>query len=127
MLAKILVSLVALQHLGFLVLESFLWTHPIGLKVFRQSLEVAVLSKNLAANQGLYNGFLALGLLWSLFSSHEIIRFQTALFFLSCVVVAGIVGGVTVSYRITLIQSLPALVALVLILLRNTDNLEAKF
>ena len=125
MLVKILISFVALQHFAFLVLESFLWTHPIGLKVFRQTLEVATLSKNLAANQGLYNGFLALGLLWSLTSSNEVVRFQTSLFFLSCVVAAGIVGGFTVSYRITLIQSLPALITLVLVFL--TNNSQAKF
>jgi putative membrane protein len=127
MLAKILISFVALQHFAFLILESFLWTHPIGLKVFRQTLEVATVSKNLAANQGLYNGFLALGLLWSLFSPHEIIRFQTAIFFLSCVVVAGIVGGITVSFKITLIQTLPALIALAVILLSNAEGSATKF
>lgn len=119
MIANILIIFVALQHFAFFVLEAFLWTHPIGLKVFRQSLEVAELSKNLAANQGLYNGFLAAGLVWSLLSSQEVIRHQAAIFFLSCVVVAGIVGGLTVSFRITLIQSLPALIALAVIVFKS--------
>jgi putative membrane protein len=117
MITEILIGIVALQHIAFFVLESFLWTHPVGLKVFRQSPEVAKLSKNLAVNQGLYNGFLAAGLIWSLLSSHEIIRNQAVVFFLGCVVIAGIVGGLTVSFRITLIQSVPALIALGLVIL----------
>lgn len=116
MITEILIGFVALQHFAFFVLESFLWTHPMGLKVFRQSTEVAKISKNLAANQGLYNAFLAAGLVWSLVSSNEIIRHDTAVFFLSCVVIAGIVGGMTVSFRILLIQSAPALIALALML-----------
>ncbi len=119
MLVKIFTAFVALQHIAFFVLEAFLWTHPVGLKIFRQSLEVAQLSKNLAANQGLYNLFLAAGLLWSLLSTDENIRFQTSIFFLSCVIVAGIVGGLTVSFRITFIQSVPALIALALILFKS--------
>ncbi len=119
MYTKFLIGFVALQHIAFFVLESFLWTHPLGLKIFRQSLQAAEISKNLAANQGLYNGFLAAGLLWSLVSSHEIIRIQAAIFFLSCVVVAGVVGGMTVSERITFIQSLPALIALALIIFKS--------
>jgi putative membrane protein len=119
MITKILIGFVALQHIAFFVLESFLWTHPVGLKVFRQTLEVAHLSKNLAANQGLYNAFLAAGLFWSLVSPHAIVRHQAAIFFLGCVVIAGIVGGMTVSLRITLIQSVPALIALALVVFKS--------
>lgn len=107
-LAMLLIALVALLHLGFLVLEMFLWTRPLGLKVFRQSREKAELSRVLAANQGLYNGFLAAGLIWSLGGR----RVDVAAFFLVCVVVAGAYGAVTVNRRIFLIQALPALLAL---------------
>ena len=106
-----LVVFVALEHVWFLVLEMFLWTRPIGLRVFRQTPEQARASAPLAANQGLYNGFLAAGLLWSVFAPPD---FAPALkvFFLSCVMVAGVVGAGTVSYRILFVQALPAAVAL---------------
>ena len=97
-LAIVLVVLVALLHLYFLVLEMFLWTRPIGLKVFRQSIEKAEQSKVLAANQGLYNGFLAAGLLYGVATGSR----QFCLFFLACVVVAGIYGAATVNRRIFL-------------------------
>jgi putative membrane protein len=107
-LAIALIALVALLHLGFLVLEMFLWTRPAGLKVFRLSPQQAQQSKVLAANQGLYNGFLAAGLVYGIATgSHEF-----ALFFLACVVVAGIYGAMTVNRRIFFVQALPALVAI---------------
>lgn len=110
-----MVALVALLHVYFLVLEMFLWEKPIGLRVFRQSKEQAAASRVLAANQGLYNGFLAAGLLWGLSmggSGRHIIGF-----FLTCVIVAGIYGGATANRRILFIQALPAAVALTLLLL----------
>ena len=107
-LAVALIVLVALLHLYFLVLEMFLWTKPLGLKVFRQTAEKAELSKVLAANQGLYNGFLAAGLLYGVATGSR--EFET--FFLGCVVVAGIFGAATVSRRIFLVQAVPALLAL---------------
>lgn len=112
-MAIVLVLLVALSHLSFLVLEMFLWTRPIGLKVFRQSLEKAEQSRALAANQGLYNGFLAAGLVYGVATGSR----EFCLFFLSCVVVAGIYGAVSVNRRIFLVQALPALLAIAALLL----------
>jgi putative membrane protein len=114
-LANIFVGFVALLHTYFLVLEMFLWTKPLGLKVFRQTLEKAQSSQALAANQGLYNGFLVAGLLWSLNSAHPTFALHLKTFFLSCVIVAGVFGAVTVNKRIFFFQALPALVALVLL------------
>jgi len=108
MLTRTLVTLVALLHLYFLVLEMFLWTRPLGLKVFRNTPEKAATTRVLAANQGLYNGFLAAGLLWGLLAS----RGDVLVFFLGCVVVAGAYGAWSVSRRIFWIQALPALLAL---------------
>ena len=112
-LAIVLVVLVALLHLYFLVLEMFLWTRPMGLKVFRQSLAQAEQSKVLAANQGLYNGFLAAGLLYGVATGSR----EFCLFFLTCVVVAGIYGAATVNRRIFLVQGLPAVLAIGALLL----------
>ena len=106
-----LVALVALEHVWFLVLEMFLWTRPIGLETFRQSEEQAKGSAALAANQGLYNGFLAAGLVWGLVLG----SFSVKVFFLACVVVAGVFGAATVSRRILTVQALPAAVALILL------------
>lgn len=102
---NILVSFVAIQHIGFLILEMFLWQKPIGLKVFRMSSDQAKATTRLAMNQGLYNGFLAAGL---------ILVPGARIFFLSCVVVAGVFGGITVNKRIMIIQALPAAIALML-------------
>lgn len=107
-LAMVLIVIVALLHLGFLALEMFLWTRPIGLKIFRNTLERAQTMRVLAANQGLYNGFLAAGLLWAVLSAQR----EVALFFLICVVVAGIYGAATVSRRILYVQAVPALAAI---------------
>jgi putative membrane protein len=111
--AQILIALVALLHLYFLVLEMFFWDKPLGRKAFGLTPEFATASKTLAANQGLYNGFLAAGLIWSLVIGHD--GWHVAIFFLSCVIIAGIYGGLTVSRKIFFIQALPALIALILV------------
>ncbi|RNF85983.1 DUF1304 domain-containing protein [Montanilutibacter psychrotolerans] len=113
MLATVLVLLVAALHLGFLVLEMFLWTRPLGRRIFRLTAERAEMSKVLAANQGLYNGFLAAGLAWAGIDARQ----DVALFFLGCVVVAGIYGAATTNWRIFVAQALPALAAIAAICL----------
>lgn len=117
MIANALVALVAALHVYFLVLEVFLWTRPLGLKTFRQTFEKATESKVLAANQGLYNGFLAAGLVWGLAHPTPALSFQIKIFFLLCVIVAGIFGALTVSRRILFVQAAPAAIALILLLL----------
>ena len=114
-IANILVALVALLHIYFLVLEMFLWTKPLGLKTFGQSLEKATDSAVLAANQGLYNGFLAAGLIWGLVHPTPAFAFQIKAFFLLCVVIAGLYGATTVSRRILFVQAAPAALALILL------------
>jgi putative membrane protein len=109
--AHILIALIAVFHLWFLILEMFLWTKPTGLRVFRQSLERAQNSAVLAANQGLYNGFLAAGLIWGLLYPDPVGR-HIMTFFLTCIMVAGIYGGHSVSRRIFWIQAFPAILAL---------------
>jgi putative membrane protein len=111
--ADIVVGLVAALHAWFLVLEMFLWDKPAGLRAFGQSLEQARASKVLAANQGLYNGFLAAGLVWGLTLGAA--GFQVKVFFLLCVLVAGLYGAATASRKILFIQALPAAVGLVLL------------
>lgn len=113
MVANVVVSLVAALHIYFLVLEMFLWDKPIGLKAFGQTLEQATASKVLAANQGLYNGFLAAGLLWGLSLGSEGLAIKT--FFLGCVVVAGLYGAATASRKILYIQAMPAAFGLLLL------------
>lgn len=114
-LATALVLLVAFEHLYFLYLEMFVWTKPKGLKIFGNTAEKAEASKVLAANQGLYNGFLAVGLLWGLaYPGSAGAHIQ--MFFLACVVVAGIYGGMTVTPHIMYLQAGPALLALLAIL-----------
>ena len=114
-IANSLVALVAALHLYFLVLEMFLWTKPLGLKTFHNSLEKATDSAVLAANQGLYNGFLAAGLLWGLVQGTPSFAFQIKVFFLLCIIVAGIYGAATVSRRILFVQAAPAAIALILL------------
>ena len=109
-LANSLIGLVALLHIYFLVLEMFLWDKPLGLRVFGHSREAACASKALAMNQGLYNGFLAAGLIWGL--SLGAAGYSIKVFFLVCVVVAGIFGGMTASRKMLFVQALPAAVAL---------------
>lgn len=111
---NILVAVVALLHLYFLVMEMFLWTKPFGRRAFGLTPEFAQASKALAANQGLYNGFLAAGLIWSLLAEHHM-SFHLQIFFLTCVIVAGIYGAVTVNRKIFWIQAAPALLALILL------------
>ncbi|MDG2539422.1 DUF1304 domain-containing protein [Dyella jiangningensis] len=115
LLASLVVALVALLHLWFLVLEMFLWTRPSGRRAFGLSEEFARQSKVLAANQGLYNGFLAAGLLWSLWLGAS--GRPVTLFFLGCILVAGVFGGLTATRKVLWIQALPALVGIVLVLL----------
>jgi len=110
--ATILVLLVALLHVYFLILEMVLWTKPTGLRVFRNTPEKAEITRVLAANQGLYNGFLAAGLIWGLLHPDPQPAREILTFFLVCVIVAGIYGAWTVSRRILFIQALPALLAL---------------
>jgi putative membrane protein len=108
------VVLVALLHLYFLVLEMFLWTRPLGLKTFRNTPGKAEATRVLAANQGLYNGFLAAGLLYGVATGSS----EFCLFFLACVAVAGAYGAMTVNRRIFFVQALPALLAIGALLLR---------
>jgi putative membrane protein len=112
--ADIATGLVAAIHFYILVLEMFLWDTPRGRRVFGTTPEFATASKVLAANQGLYNGFLAAGLVWALWlgPSGEAVR----LFFLDCVALAGIFGAATVSRRILWVQTLPAIIAIALVL-----------
>ena len=110
--ANVLIVLVALLHVYFLVLEMFLWDKPRGMRTFRTTPEFAAASKSLAANQGLYNGFLAAGLIWGIFAGNPV-----KIFFLACVIVAGAFGAATVSRRILWVQALPAAIALALVLI----------
>ena len=112
-LADILVGLIAAEHVWFLILEMFLWTHPIALRAFGQSAEAAQSSRLLAANQGLYNGFLAAGLAWGLVADDASFK----LFFVGCVLVAGLYGGLTVKRSILVVQAAPALLTLLLLLI----------
>lgn len=112
LLAIVLIAAVALLHVYFLVLEMFLWTKPLGMKVFRNTPEKAEMTKVLAANQGLYNGFLAAGLLWAAYAGKQ----DVALFILGCVVVAALYGAYSVSKRIFYVQGVPALAAIAAVL-----------
>ena len=114
-IANGLVALVAALHVYFLVLEMFLWTRPLGLKTFRNTPEKARDSAVLAANQGLYNGFLAAGLIWGLVHPEPGVAWQIKVFFLVCVTVAGVYGAATVSKRILYVQAAPAALALILL------------
>src|SRR5437660_9745335 len=104
--ANLLVALVAIAHAGFLTLEMFLWTTPYAQKSFAMTAEFAQTSAVLAANQGLYNGFLAAGLVWGLFAKAR--GFAIKVFFLGCVIVAGVFGAATAKISILFIQALPA-------------------
>ena len=115
--SHVLVLFVALEHLWFLVLEMFIWQRPVGRKTFLMTEAKAKATADLAANQGLYNGFLAVGLLVSFFVAPEIAT-AFRIYFLFCVFIAGVFGGFTVSRRIFFIQGLPALAALAVDLVR---------
>lgn len=112
-LARAVIVLVALAHLGFLVLEMFYWDHPVGRRIFGMTPQQSADSATLAANQGLYNGFLAAGLVWGLLTDQRAVL----LFFLGCVLIAGIFGGLTAKRSILLTQALPAGIGMALLLL----------
>lgn len=113
LIANILIAIVALLHAYFLALEMFLWDTPYGRKTFNLTPEFSAASKTLAANQGLYNGFLAAGLVWGLALGDSGFAIKT--FFLACVIVAGAYGGYSVNRRIFFVQAVPAIVALILL------------
>ena len=113
LIGNILVVLVAVLHAGFLILEMFYWDHPVGRKRFGMTPEYSRASASLAANQGLYNGFLAAGLIWGLVTGDASVK----IFFLVCVVIAGIYGSLTARRSILYIQALPGLLALILVYL----------
>jgi len=117
-LANSITALVAISHIGFLILEMFFWNHAIGQKIFSMTAEVAESSSVLAMNQGLYNGFLAAGLFWGLLVN----RADVKIFFLCCVVVAGVFGGITAKTSILFTQGLPALTALILVLAASRES-----
>lgn len=111
LISDFVIGIVALLHLGFLVLEMFLWTRPFGMKTFGQTPEAARSSAVLAANQGLYNGFLAAGLIWGIWGGSPSVK----VFFLACVLIAGLFGGLTARRSILIIQALPALIGLIVV------------
>lgn len=119
-IATAFVALVAIEHLYILVLEMFLWTRPAGLRAFGLTPEFAEQTAVLAANQGLYNGFLAAGLIWSLLRKND--GFALQVFFLTCVVVAGVFGAITAKPSILYVQAAPAMIALVLTLLAHRSG-----
>lgn len=112
--SQLAVGLVAALHIYFMILEMFLWTKPRGMRTFRMSEDKAKETAALAANQGLYNGFLAAGLIWSLVYPSNFTAREIALFFLGCVIVAGIYGARTVSKKIFFVQAVPAIIAFAL-------------
>src|SRR2546423_15366000 len=114
-IANFLVAVVAALHVYFLILEMFLWTRPLGLKTFRNTIEKATESAVLAANQGLYNGFLAAGLAWGLIHGNPGFALQIKAFFLLCVIVAGVYGAAPLRRRILYVQAAPASPALILL------------
>jgi putative membrane protein len=114
LITDIIVGLVALLHFYFLILEMFLWEKPTGLRVFNLSREEAATTKVLAANQGLYNGFLAAGLVWGLLLGAE--GNAVKIFFLCCILIAGLYGAVSVGRKILFVQALPAAIGLTLVL-----------
>lgn len=116
-ISAILVALVAAEHVYILVLEMFMWTTPRAQKAFGTTKQFAADTKSLAANQGLYNGFLAAGLVWGLIHPTAVMGHQIQLFFLGCVLVAAIFGGLTAKKSILIVQGLPALIAMFAVLL----------
>ena len=117
LITDIAILTVAAAHLAFLWLEMFQWDKPLGMRIFGSTPEFAMASKTLAANQGFYNGFLAAGLVWSVWPfGMEGDDRAIAIFFLICIIIAGIYGAITVSRRILRVQALPAVIALALVL-----------
>lgn len=113
MISKLLVGFVAVSHIGIMILEMFFWDHEVGRKIFGMSAAVSASSATLAANQGIYNGFLAVGLIWALHADRRDLK----LFFLGCVVVAGVFGGLTAKTTILFTQAMPALMALIAVVI----------
>lgn len=113
LVAKLLALFVAISHIGIMILEMFFWNHPIGQRIFDMTPEVAAASEVLAMNQGLYNGFLAAGLIGGLLRD----RFDTIVFFLCCVVIAGIFGAATAKFSILFTQGMPAMLALAAVIM----------
>jgi putative membrane protein len=111
-LQKVLIAIMALQHIGFMVLEMFFWNTPIGHKVFKLPPDIMAGSVGLAANQGLYNGFLAAGLIWSLLHKDKKFTYQLQGFFTICIIIAGIFGAITAKPSIFFVQAMPAIVTL---------------
>jgi putative membrane protein len=110
LISTILISIVAILHIYFLILEMFLWDKPYGLRTFGHNKETAKITKTLAKHQGLYNGFLAAGLIWGLINGEA--GFSIKVFFLLCVIIAGIYAGLTVTKKILLFQAVPAILAI---------------
>ena len=121
-IALLLVAFVALSHVGFLVLEMFYWNDPVGREIFNTTPEFAAASEVLARNQGLYNGFLAAGLIWGLVSGRREIK----VFFLCCVIVAGVYGGITANMSILFVQGVPALAALLAVLAARPQRIRSR-
>ena len=121
--ADIVTGFVALCHVGFMILEMFFWDHPVGHRIFEMTPEVAASSAVLAKNQGLYNGFLAAGLVWGMAAGRRDVK----VFFLACVIVAGVFGAVTAKTSLLYTQALPALLALglVRIVARQAEGLDS--
>ena len=117
-LATVLTAFVAIEHFGILVLEMFFWNHPIGQRIFGMTPEVSASSAILAMNQGLYNGFLAAGLFWGLLTGRK----EVKVFFLGCVIAAGVFGGLTAKTSILFTQALPAFIALVCVLVSSRTS-----
>lgn len=111
-ISKIFVGLAAALQIGFMILEMFFWTKPLGRKVFGLKKEFAEQSKALAMNQGLYNGFIAAGFIWALLHSDPVAYYQLSIFFAVCMLIAGVFGAMTASWKIILVQGLPAALAL---------------
>lgn len=120
LIANLLTAFVAIEHLGILVLEMFFWDHPVGRRIFGMTPEVSAASATLAANQGLYNGFLAVGLIWGLIGDRKDVK----IFFLSCISVAGVFGAITAKWSILFTQSLPALIALTALFLTSAKKFD---
>jgi putative membrane protein len=122
LVANLLTGLVAVSHVGILVLEMFFWDHPVGRKIFAMTPEVSAASATLAANQGLYNGFLAAGLVWGLVADRRDVK----VFFLCCVVAAGVFGAITAKGSILFTQALPAALALTFVLLASKNESRSR-
>ncbi|HEY3997315.1 MAG TPA: DUF1304 domain-containing protein [Candidatus Xenobia bacterium] len=121
-LSSALIVICALEHVWFAILEGFLWRKPVGLRVFKMEAEKANATWQLAANQGAYNAIFALGLLYGLFAQDLVVSHAFKFFFLIAIVIAGVVGGLTVNSRIMYIQALPAALAMVILFIAESNS-----